>query len=90
MPRSITQNRNVDQLGIARSALEGMVGLCGAVSGGVEDEPGWVAGGVADVADRGSGGHRVLMTGWCGDRQLVWGAGIGPAAVFFALVTAFT
>ena len=68
----------------------GMVGLCGAVSGGVEDHPWWVGGGVADLADRGSGGHRVLMTRWGGDGQLVWGAGIGPPPVFFALVTAFT
>ena len=90
MPRSITQNRNVDQLGIARSALEGMVGLCGAVSGGVEDDPWWVGGGVADVADRGSGGHRVLMAGWGRDRQQVWGAGIGPPPVFLPLITAFT
>ena len=67
-----------------------MVGLCGAVPGDFEDDPGWVGGGVADVADRWSGGHRVLMTRWGGDGQLVWGAGIGPSPVFLALVTAFT
>ena len=57
--------------------------------GDVDGSQGWVGGVVAQLADGGSGGHRVLVAGWGGDGQLVWGAGIGPPPVFFALVTAF-
>src|SRR5699024_9650566 len=30
------------------------------------------------------------VSGWGGDGEFIWGAGVGPSAVFFALVTAST
>ncbi len=68
----------------------GVVGLGGAALVDVEDDPWWVCSIVPDLADRWPGGHRVLMPCGCRHRQLVWGATVGPSAVFFALVAAFT
>src|SRR5699024_140320 len=62
----------------------------GDVDGGVF-ERWWVAAFV--VGDLGDGwfcGHGVLMPGGGGHSQVVRGAGVGPTAVFFALVTPFT
>ena len=64
---------------------------CGVGPGDVDDEVAdrWVGGVVAQLGNRRPGWHRVLVPGGGGDGEVIGGAGVGPAAVFFALVAAF-
>ena len=48
---------------------------------------GWVAAGWPQLREWWCGGHRVLVTRWGGDGQLIGGATVGPTPVFFPLVT---
>src|SRR5699024_9295772 len=50
------------------------------------DLRGWVAAVRPELGDRGKRGHRILMPGRGGDRQLVRGAAVGPTTIFFPLV----
>ena len=47
--------------------------LGGAALVDVEDDPWWVCSIMPDLADRWPGGHRVLVTCWCGHGQLIGG-----------------
>ena len=67
----------------------------GCRSGDVDDQTRWrwvttvrrvVAAGWPELGERWQCWHRVLMPGWCGDREFIRCTTVGPASIFFALV----